>query len=89
MEHRQLGNSGLRVSQISLGCMAFGRWIGEKESEAVMDEAIEVGVTLFDTADIYGKGMDNGNPLDSGESETILGRILKGRRPQILLATKV
>ncbi|NHN29489.1 aldo/keto reductase [Paenibacillus agricola] len=89
MEHRRLGNTGLKVSVISLGCMAFGRWIDEKTSLQVFDAALDAGITLFDTADIYGRGMDSRNPLQSGESEAILGRIIQKRRSKIILATKV
>lgn len=89
MNYRKLGRTGLKVSEISLGTMAFGRWIDEKESQRVLDAALDVGITLLDTADVYGKGMDSGNPLESGESEDILGRIMKGKRDSLLLATKV
>jgi aryl-alcohol dehydrogenase-like predicted oxidoreductase len=89
MKHRRLGRTGLKVSEVSLGTMAFGRWIDEAQSQTVLDAAIDAGITLLDTADVYGKGMDRDNPLESGESEYILGRVLKGRRNQIILATKV
>ncbi|WP_248925821.1 aldo/keto reductase [Paenibacillus hamazuiensis] len=89
MNHRKLGRTGLKVSEISLGCMAFGRWIDEKMSFQVLDTALDAGITLFDTADVYGRGMDIGDPSLSGESETILGRWLKGKRDRIILATKV
>jgi aryl-alcohol dehydrogenase-like predicted oxidoreductase len=89
MQHRKLGRTGLKVSEVSLGTMAFGRWIDEDQSQLVLDAAIDAGITLVDTADVYGKGMDRDNPLESGESEYILGRVLKGRRNQIILATKV
>ncbi len=89
MQHRKLGRTGLKVSEVSLGCMAFGRWIGEEQSRLVLDAALDAGITLFDTADVYGKGMDNNNPLQTGESEQILGRWLKGKRDKVILATKV
>jgi aryl-alcohol dehydrogenase-like predicted oxidoreductase len=89
MKHRKLGRTGLKVSEVSLGTMAFGRWIDEAQSQTVLDAALDAGITLLDTADVYGKGMDRDNPLESGESEYILGRVLKGRRNQIILATKV
>lgn len=89
MKHRRLGRTGLKVSEVSLGTMAFGRWIEEPQSRDVFDAALNAGITLFDTADVYGKGMDRDNPLESGESETILGRIMKGRRDRVILATKV
>lgn len=89
LQHRRLGQTGMRVSTIALGCMAFGRWIDEKSSERVFDTAVDAGITLIDTADVYGRGMDSGDPLQSGESETILGRIMKEKRHRIILATKV
>lgn len=69
--------------------MAFGRWVDEKASEAVLNTALEAGINVVDTADVYGKGMDVGDPAQSGESEAILGRLLKGRRDRVVLATKV
>jgi aryl-alcohol dehydrogenase-like predicted oxidoreductase len=79
MEQRNLGSSGLRVSIIGLGCNNFGGRIGLDASRAVVDKALELGITLFDTADIYG---------DKGGSETALGEILGARRKDIVLATK-
>jgi len=89
MQHRRLGQTGLKVSVVALGCMAFGRWIDETSSERVFDAAVDAGITLIDTADIYGRGMDSGDPTQSGESEMILGRIMKEKRHRIILATKV
>ncbi|MDQ1913564.1 aldo/keto reductase [Paenibacillus sp. GD4] len=89
MQYRKLGRTGLKVSEISLGTMAFGRWIDEKASAGVLDQAIESGINFIDTADVYGRGMDLGDPTLTGESETILGNLLQGRRHDIILATKV
>ncbi|MEK3722480.1 aldo/keto reductase [Paenibacillus sp. FSL H8-0034] len=89
MEYRKLGRTGLKVSEVSLGTMAFGRWIDEQASAAVLDQALQAGINLIDTADVYGSGMDLGDPNLTGESEAILGRLLKGRRNDIVLATKV
>jgi aryl-alcohol dehydrogenase-like predicted oxidoreductase len=84
IEYRNLGNSGLRVSTIGLGCNNFGRAKTATETQegttAVIDAAIDAGVTLFDTADIYG--------ATRGLSETLMGTSLRGRRDQIVLATK-
>lgn len=88
MNYRKLGRTGLRVSEVSLGTMAFGRWIDEKASAAVLDRALDAGINLIDTADVYGKGMDLGDPSLTGESEAIIGRALKGRRDKVVLATK-
>jgi aryl-alcohol dehydrogenase-like predicted oxidoreductase len=79
MKFRDLGQSGLRVSVVGLGCNNFGARTDAEGSRAVIDQAIDSGITLFDTADIYG---------DKGGSETILGDVLGARRKQIVLATK-
>ncbi|WP_409344618.1 aldo/keto reductase [Paenibacillus sp. MBLB4367] len=89
MQFRKLGRTGLKVSEVSLGTMAFGRWIDEAASDAVLGTALEAGINLIDTADVYGKGMDVGDPGQTGEAETILGRLLKGKRQDVVLATKV
>ncbi|HVZ60250.1 MAG TPA: aldo/keto reductase [Terriglobales bacterium] len=79
MQMRKVGKSGLQVSAIGLGCNNFGARIDLEASRKVIDKAIEVGITLFDTADSYG---------NMGGSETILGQVLGARRKQIVLATK-
>jgi aryl-alcohol dehydrogenase-like predicted oxidoreductase len=79
MNQRNLGNSGLLVSVIGLGCNNFGARIDLAASRLVIDKAIELGITLFDTADIYG---------NRGGSETILGEVLGVRRSDIVLASK-
>jgi aryl-alcohol dehydrogenase-like predicted oxidoreductase len=79
MELRNLGRSGLRVSAIGLGCNNFGGRIGLEASRAVVHAALDAGITLFDTADVYG---------ERGGSETALGQILGPRRKDIVLATK-
>jgi len=80
MEQRKLGKSGLSVSVVGLGCNNFGLRIGLEESRAVVNKAFDLGINLFDTADIYG---------NRGGSETILGQVLGNRRKNIVLATKV
>lgn len=89
MELRRLGSTGLKVTNICLGTMAFGRWIDEAASARVIDAALDSGVNFFDTADIYGRGMETGNPGEKGQSETILGNLLGSRRHKIVLASKV
>jgi aryl-alcohol dehydrogenase-like predicted oxidoreductase len=83
-EHRVLGPSGLVVSTVGLGCNNFGRAGTRTESQegttAVIDAAVDAGVTLFDTADVYGK--------ERGLSETLMGVALRGKREQVVLATK-
>jgi aryl-alcohol dehydrogenase-like predicted oxidoreductase len=84
MEYRSLGPSGLRVSTIGLGCNNFGRQKTPTETQegtnAVIDAAIDAGITFFDTADIYGS--------TRGQSETFMGNALGKRRDSIVLATK-
>ena len=79
MEIRNLGQSGLRVSAIGLGCNNFGGRIGLDATRAVIHKALDLGITLFDTADTYG---------DRGGSETLMGQILGDDRKRIVLATK-
>ena len=79
MRYRSLGESGLLVSVAGLGCNNFGRRLDAEAARPVVDAAIGAGITLLDTADMYG-----GN----GRSEEILGEVLAGRRDQVVLATK-
>ena len=81
MKHVTLGHSALQVSALGLGCMGMSEFYGpsdEAESLATLARALELGVTLLDTADMYG-------PF---HNERLLGRFLKGRREQVVLATK-
>lgn len=78
---RKLGRQGLEVSALGLGCMGMSQSYGTRndpESIATLERAIELGVTLFDTAEAYGVG----------HNEELLGRALKGRRGQVIIATK-
>ncbi len=89
MEYRRLGNSGLQVSRIALGCMSFGdpsrgfsEWsLGDDEAQPFFRQAVELGITFWDTANVYG----------FGSSEEIVGRALQkhARREDIVLATKL
>lgn len=79
MDIRNLGGSGLRVSAVGLGCNNFGQRTDLETSRKVIHKAIDLGVTLFDTADIY---------AGRGGSETVLGEVLGHRRKDIVLATK-
>ncbi len=79
MEYRHLGRSGLQVSVVGLGCNNFGMRCDFDQSKAVVHQALEAGITLFDTADVYG---------GQGRSEEFLGKILKGRRQDVVIATK-
>lgn len=78
MEPVQLGRSGLRVSPLCLGTMTFGNETSEADARAIADRALDAGVFFWDTADMY----------STGTSEEIVGRLMQGRRDQIVLATK-
>jgi aryl-alcohol dehydrogenase-like predicted oxidoreductase len=78
MDFRRLGDSGLKVSEVGLGCNNFGMRIEQAETDAVVGAALEAGINFFDTADIYG----------GARSEVMLGQALGARRHEIVLATK-
>jgi len=78
MEYRQLGATGMRVSEVCLGAMTFGRETSEEDSARILDRYLGAGGNFVDTANTYNRGT----------SETILGRLLQGRRDTIVLATK-
>ncbi|OYR45017.1 aldo/keto reductase [Halorubrum sp. Ea8] len=84
MEYTTLGDTGTTVSKICLGCMSFGdpdwrEWVlDEEEGKAIVERAIELGVTFFDTANMY----------SNGESERVLGEALEGHREETVVATK-
>ncbi|MGE5269887.1 MAG: aldo/keto reductase [Thiohalocapsa sp.] len=79
MQQRNLGRSGLIVSAVGLGCNNFGGRLDFAGTRAVVHRALDLGITLFDTSDTYGP---------AGSSEEYLGRLLAGRRQEIVLATK-
>jgi aryl-alcohol dehydrogenase-like predicted oxidoreductase len=79
MEIRNLGKSGLRVSAVGLGCNNFGGRLDLEATRTVIHAAFDQGITLFDTADVYG---------DRGGSETLMGEVLGTMRKDIVLATK-
>ena len=81
MVHRTLGTTGVRVSPLCLGAMMFGAWgnTDHDESIRIIHRALDAGINFVDTADVYSRG----------ESEEIVGKALKGRRDQVVLATKV
>ena len=78
LSHRSLGTSNILVSTVGVGCNAFGTRIDADQTKAVVDAAFEHGIDFFDTADAYG----------TGQSEQLLGEALKGRRDQVVIATK-
>jgi len=84
MEYTRLGDTGLEVSRLCLGCMNFGSdepWMigDEAESRAVIDRALDLGINFLDTANVYSQG----------ESEEIVGDAIEGRRDELVVATKV
>src|SRR6202042_3884351 len=89
MEYTRLGSSGLKISRLSLGCMSFGdknagrmTWIlGDDDAAPIFRQALELGITFWDTANIYGLGT----------SEEVVGRAMKRytRREDVVLATKL
>jgi aryl-alcohol dehydrogenase-like predicted oxidoreductase len=86
IEHKRLGKHGVFVSNICLGTMNFGWHTAQEESFKIMDRALELGINFFDTADVYGRGGEQ------GDTEEILGRWFAqggGRRDAVILATKV
>jgi aryl-alcohol dehydrogenase (NADP+) len=85
MRHVRLGRTGLPVSQLCLGTMTFGVQCDEAASRAILDRAAALGITFLDTADVYPLG---GTAETVGRTEEILGRWLKGRRGNFIVATK-
>ena len=79
MEYRNLGRSGLQVSLVGIGCNNFGGRIDAQQTAAVVNKALDLGINLFDTADVYG---------NRGQSEEFLGQALKGKRRDAVVATK-
>ena len=79
MEYVRLGNAGIEVSRLCLGCMDFAERLDEAEAARVLDAALDAGVNFLDTADAYGRG----------RNEEVLGRILQGKRDRVVLATKL
>ncbi|SIR69501.1 aldo/keto reductase [Williamsia sterculiae] len=75
---RVLGRTGVRVTPLTLGTMNFGRWQDETTSLAIIDAALQAGISVIDTADVYG----------DGRSEEIVGKAISGRRDDVFLATK-
>ena len=83
MQHRELGNSGVEVSEIGFGAWVVGTdWWGDRSDEqavGMVEDALDAGVTYVDTGDVYGHG----------DSETIIGRAIDGRRDEVTLSTKI
>ena len=84
MKYTNLGRTGLKVSRLCLGTMTFGNQCDEATSHAVMDHALELGISFWDTADMYPAA----GPDTIGDTERIMGRYLQGRRDDVVLATK-
>ena len=79
MEFLRLKNTDLNVSRVCFGAMTFGGQTAEADAARILDRCLDAGVNFLDTANVYTKGA----------SETILGRLLKGRRDKVVLASKV
>jgi aryl-alcohol dehydrogenase-like predicted oxidoreductase len=79
VEYRRLGDTGLMVSELCLGCMTFGRETSEEDSKGLVGRFLEADGNFIDTADVYAKGV----------SEEITGRAIQGVRDDVVLATKV
>src|SRR3954451_24840524 len=81
MKYRSLGRTGVQVSPLCLGTMMFGAWgnTDHDDSVRIIHAALDAGINFVDTADVY----------SAGESEEIVGKALKGRRDQVVLATKL
>src|SRR5258707_726355 len=77
MRYRSLGNSPLRVSEIGFGCMSLGE--EGPAATALIDQALDKGINFFDTADLY----------QQGRNETLIGKALKKKRSEVIIATKV
>lgn len=92
MEYKHLGRTGLKVSRMALGTMNFGHLTDRSVSFQIMDDALDAGINLFDTADVYGGLQTPDMKQGFGTSEEIIGKWLSqdaGRRDRIVLATKV
>jgi aryl-alcohol dehydrogenase-like predicted oxidoreductase len=85
MQHVRFGSTGLQVSRLCLGTMTFGLQCDEPTSFKILDAAAEAGITFLDTADAYPLG---GSHETAGRTEEIVGKWLKGRRDQFIIATK-
>ena len=79
VEYRRLGDTGLMVSELCLGCMTFGREANEETSKEIVGRFLEAGGNFVDTADVYSKGV----------SEEITGRAIREVRDAVVLSTKV
>ena len=78
MEYRNLGKSGLKVSEIGLGSLEFGRRLNEEDSISIVAHALDMGINFIDTADVYNNGL----------SEEFIGKAIKGKRPGVIVASK-
>jgi aryl-alcohol dehydrogenase-like predicted oxidoreductase len=85
VNHSALGRSGLQVSRLCLGTMTFGGQCDEQSSRAILDTAVEAGISFLDTADVYPIGGDSST---TGLTEEIVGRWMRGRRDEVIIATK-
>ena len=87
MEYRSLGRTGVQVSALCLGCMNFGGRADESTSLAIIEGALDAGINFIDTANVYGHNPQKFSE-GRGRSEIIVGKVLKGKRKDVVLATK-
>src|SRR4051812_18556313 len=85
MKHVNLGRTGMKVSRLCLGTMTFGLQCDEPTSVSIMDAAFDAGITFLDAADVYPLG---GGFETAGRTEEIVGRWMKGKRDDVIVATK-
>jgi aryl-alcohol dehydrogenase-like predicted oxidoreductase len=88
MEYCNVGKSGLEASRLGLGTIFFGTALDEKASQRILDMFIDAGGNLVDTANLYGGGMMGSNVKMAGTSEKMVGKVIKGKRDQLVIATK-
>ncbi len=88
MEYRRLGSSGLKVSEVGLGSNQFGRRVDEQNSIAIINHAIDLGISFIDTADAYGQDINSTDKYGEKKSEVFVGKAVKNKRSQVIIATK-
>ena len=88
MEYHYLGNSGLEVSRLGLGAIPFGTHVDEKAAQRIVDAYCDAGGNLIDTSNLYGGGLQGSNAATAGTSEKTVGKVIKGKRDRLIVATK-
>jgi aryl-alcohol dehydrogenase-like predicted oxidoreductase len=88
MEYSNLGRSGLEASGLGLGTIFFGSALDEKASQRILDMFVDAGGNLVDTSNLYGGGIRGSNLKNAGTSERMVGKVVKGKRDKVIIATK-